>query len=188
MHGTGNVGSETREIQEEPRPQTCFASFRGRGGDATSSPCWRKFTLCLAVPRRTFPLPQMANDELRRAKMLNVSTISLDGTNRNAIWILKRGSLGMWMACLTCVWRIQSSLESGERLGQPLRHWLPRLDRELGPLYVQLYRYHRLHAIVDQPICGGISLFTYIHWYRRLALHQGQKSAYLENITALSSY
>lgn len=48
---------------------------------------------------------------------MNVSGISLDGTNRNAIWIFKRCSFGMWMACSTCMWRVQCSLESGADIG-----------------------------------------------------------------------
>jgi hypothetical protein len=46
-----------------------------------------------------------------------VSSISLDGTNRNVIWIFRRSSFGMWMTCSTCVWRVQCSLESGGETG-----------------------------------------------------------------------
>jgi hypothetical protein len=70
-----------------------------------------------------------------------VSSILLGGTNKIAIWIFKRGSFGMWMTCLTCLWRVQCSLESGVETGATPRLWLPRPDRKLGPLYVQLYRY-----------------------------------------------
>lgn len=52
------------------------------------------------------------------AKQSNVSSISLDGTPSSAIWILKRRSFGLWMACSTCV--VEGAFESGvwgENLG-----------------------------------------------------------------------
>lgn len=51
------------------------------------------------------------------AKRADVSRISLDGVHSNAIWIFKRGLFGVWMACSMCVWKVQSSLESGVDTG-----------------------------------------------------------------------
>jgi hypothetical protein len=106
-------------------PQTCFAAAVLR--------CERPVPLLLAeshpalgctkthIPTSTngvwSPAPGQAAYLQTGAKISNVSSISLDGGKGVAGWNCKRGSFGQWMACPTCVWRVQTSMESGAGTG-----------------------------------------------------------------------
>lgn len=59
--------------------------------------------------------------------------------------------------------RVEGSVvwSPGQRLGYTPRRWLPRLDRKLGPLYVQLYRYHGFRCRGSSNLWRLLSFLTF---------------------------